>query len=143
MAIIHGTQGTVLKRGTVASSSVVNQLRSFGPFGVGGALRDVTTLSDTVHKHKKNIPDLPEIACSLYYDPQDQTHINIMSDATQTLPVNYVLLLEQGNSPGEIIDLGLCWVLNAQLENMEVDGDVVMSFSLKPQAFPIGLFDAV
>jgi hypothetical protein len=139
MAIIHGTQGTVLKR----AGSTVNQLRSIGPVGVGGALRDVTTLSDTVHKHKKNIPDLPEIAVSVYWDPQDSIHIGIMADATLTGPVPYQLLLEQGNSPGEIVDLGSCWVLNAQIENMEVDGDQVMTFSLKPQAFPIGLFDAV
>jgi hypothetical protein len=139
MAIIHGTQGTVLRRGT----TTIQQLRSIGPVGVGGALRDVTTLSDSVHKHKKNIPDLPEIAVSLYYDPQDATHILIFQDSTATLPVQYTLLLEQGNSPGEIIDLGLCWVLNAQIDNMEVDADVVFSFSLKPQAFPVGLFDQV
>jgi hypothetical protein len=139
MAIIHGTQGTVLRRGT----TTINQLRSIGPVGTGGALRDVTTLSDTVHKHKKNIPDLPEIAVTLYYDPQDQTHINIFQDSTLTTPVQYTLLLEQGNSPNEIVDLGLCWVLNVQLDNMEVDQDVVMSFSLKPQAFPIGLYDII
>lgn len=139
MAIIHGTQGTVLRRGT----TTVNQLRSIGPVGVGGTLRDVTVLSDTVHKHKKNIPDLPEIAVSVYYDPQDQTHINIFNDSTLTTPVQFTLLLEQGNSPGEIVDLGLCWVLDAKLENMEVDGDIVFSFTLKPQAFPIGLYDVV
>jgi len=139
MAVIHGTQGTVLRRGT----TTINQLRSIGPVGVGGALRDVTTLSDIVHKHKKNIPDLPEIQVTLYYDPQDAIHILIFQDATATLPVQYTLLLEQGNSPGEIIDLGLCWVLNAQLDNIEIDGDVVLSFTLKPQAFPIGLYDVV
>lgn len=139
MAIIHGTQGTTLKR----NGQTVNNLRSFGPFGVGGTLRDTTVLSDTVHKHKKNIPDLPEIACSVYYDPQDPVHIGILSDSTATGPVPYQLLIEQGNSPGEIIDLGNCWVLAAQIENMEVDQDIVLSFSLKPQAFPIGLYDAV
>lgn len=139
MAIIHGTMGTVLRRGT----QTVNQMRSFGPFGVGGTLRDVTTLSDTVHKQKKNIPDLPEIAVSIYYDGQDPVHILIWQDSTSTSPVQYTLLLEQGNSPNEVVDLGQCWVLNAQLENMEVDGDIVMTFSLKPQAFPIGLYDAV
>ena len=139
MAIIHGTQGTTLKR----NGQTINQMRSFGPFGVGGTLRDVTTLSDVVHKHKKNIPDLPEISVSVYYDPQDPVHLGIWADSTATGPVPYQLLLEQGNSPGEIIDLGNCWVLNAQLENMEVDGDEVFTFSLKPQALPIGLFDAV
>jgi len=139
MAIIHGTQGTVLQR----AGQTVNQMRSFGPFGVGGTLRDVTTLSDSVHKHKKNIPDLPEIAVSVYYDPQDAVHIGIFYDSTLTTPVAYTVQLESGDSPGEIIDLGNCWVLNAQLENMEVDGDIVLTFSLKPQAFPIGLYDAV
>lgn len=139
MAIIHGTQGTSLKR----NGQTVNQMRSFGPFGIGGTLRDVTTLSDTVHKHKKNIPDLPEIAVTVFYDPQDPIHIGIWADAAGTGPVPYQLFIEQGNSPGEIVDLGNCWVLNAQLENMEVDGDIVFSFSLKPQAFPIGLYDAV
>ena len=139
MAIIHGTQGTTLKR----NGQTVNQMTSFGPFGVGGTLRDVTTLSDTVHKHKKNIPDLPEIAVSVFYDPQDAVHLGIWADSTATGPIPYSLLLEEGDSPGEVVDLGVCWVLNAQLENMEVDGDIVFSFSLKPQAFPIGLFDAV
>lgn len=139
MAIIHGTQGATLRR----NGANVNQLRSIGPVGVGGALRDVTVLSDLVHKHKKNIPDLPEISVSVYYDPQDSVHIGIMADSTLTGPVPYQMSIEQGNSPGEIIDLGNCWVLNAQLENMEVDNDVVLTFSLKPQAFPIGLFDAV
>ena len=81
MAIIHGTQGTVLQR----VGQTVNQMRSFGPFGVGGTLRDVTTLSDSVHKHKKNIPDLPEIACSVYYDPQDSVHIAIMGQPSDAL----------------------------------------------------------
>lgn len=139
MAVIHGTQGTSLKR----NGQTVNQLRSIGPVGTGGELRDVTTLSDLVHKHKKNIPDLPEIACSVFYDPQDPVHIGIFSDSTATGPIPYQLVLEQGNSPGELIDLGNCWVLAAQLEAMEVDGDIVFNFSLKPQAFPIGLFDAV
>ena len=142
MAIIHGTQGTVLRRGTLAAGNI-NQVRSIGPVGVGGTLRDVTTLTDSVHKQKKNIPDLPEISVSVYYDPQDPVHILIFQDSTATSPVQYTLLLEQGNSPGEIVDLGLCWVLNAQLDNMEVDGDVVFSFTLKPQAFPIGLYDQV
>lgn len=139
MAIIHGTQGTVLKR----NNQTVNQMRSIGPLGVGGTLRDVTTLSDSVHRHKKNIPDLPEIAVSIYFDGQDAVHIGIFQDSTLTSPVPYSILLEQGNSPNEIVDLGNCWVLNAQLENMEVDGDIVMSFSLKPQAFPVGLYDQV
>jgi len=139
MAIIHGTQGTVLKR---AGSTVAN-MRSFGPFGVGGSLRDVTTLSDLVHKHKKNIPDLPEINVAVYYDPQDPIHIGLLQDSTLTGPVPFTVLLEQGNSPGEVVDLGACYVLNAQLENMEVDGDMVLTFTIKPQQFPVGLFDAV
>jgi hypothetical protein len=139
MTVIHGTQGSALRR----NGTTVSQVRSIGPVGTGGELRDVTTLSDLVHKHKKNIPDLPEISVSLYYDPQDSVHIGIFADSTLATPVPYQLVLEDGDSPGEIIDLGLCWVLGAQLESLEVDNDIVFSFTLKPQALPIGLYDAV
>jgi hypothetical protein len=53
----------------------------------------------------------------------------------------YQINIEQGDSPAENIDLGICWVFGHEWGPFEVDGDVVMKFNLKPQQFPVGLYD--
>lgn len=133
MAIIHDTMGTVLKRGATSAAVTVPGLFEIGPVGLGRALRDVTTLSDTVHKHKLNIPDIPEIACKVYYDPQDTTQLQVLSDAYTGGLVTWQIFLEQGNSPGEGI-LFTAYVVNPQIESLGIDSDMVLSFTLKPQS---------
>jgi hypothetical protein len=132
MAIIHDTQGTVLKLGATSAAVTVTGVTEIGPIGLGRALRDVTTLSDTVHKHKLNIPDVPEISVKLYYDPQDTTHAQIMQHAYQGNQPSWQIFLEQGNSPGESL-LFTSYVINPQIESMGIDQDIMMSFTLKPQ----------
>lgn len=129
--------GTTLFRNGVAVSGV----RSIGVIGPGRALRDVTTLSDANHKHKKNIPDYPEIVCELFYDPDDTMHLRIMKDDADAVTVPWQIGLEEGNSPNEMIEISSAYVVNAQIESIEIDGDLVMSFALKPQAAPSGLWD--
>lgn len=135
MAIIHDTMGTVLKRGAGSGAGAVTVpgVHEIGPVGLGRALRDVTTLADTVHKHKLNIPDVPEIAVKCYYDPQDTTQAQVLSDAYTGSLQTWQILLEQGNSPGES-ETFTAYVVNPQIESMGIDGDLVLSFSLKPQS---------
>jgi len=139
MAEVQDTQGTQLRR----NGTVVAKVRSIGPVGIGRALRDVTTLSDTVHVHKKNMADIPEIAVELFYDPEEAMHQQIIQDDALGAVLPWQILLEQGNSPGEFIEFSACYVINAEIQNMEVDGDMVLSFSLKPQALPVGLYEGV
>jgi hypothetical protein len=40
-----------------------------------------------------------------------------------------------------VIEFSSCYVHSAEVQSIEVDGDLVLSFSLKPQALPVGLFD--
>jgi hypothetical protein len=134
---VNDAQGTQLRRAGVA----ITQVRSISTVGVGRALRDVTTLSDTVHKHKKNIPDLPDIQVELLFDPEDSGHANILQDDALGSLQPWQIYLEQGNSPGEVIEYSSCYVHSAEISGLEVDGDMVLSFSLKPQVMPVGLFD--
>ena len=134
---VNDAQGTQLRRAGVA----VSHVKSISAIGVGRALRDVTTLSDTVHVHKKNIPDMPDIQVEVWYDPEDSTHLNIMADDKLGSLQPWQIYLEQGNSPGEVIEYPSCYVHSAELSGMEVDGDLTLTFSLKPQALPVGLFD--
>jgi hypothetical protein len=134
---VNDAQGTQLRRAGVAISHV----QSISAVGVGRALRDVTTLSDTVHKHKKNIPDLPDIQVELLFDPEDSSHANILQDDALGSLQPWQIYLEQGNSPGEVIEYSSCYVHSAELSGIEVDGDLKLTFSLKPQVLPVGLFD--
>lgn len=139
MAEVQDTQGTQLRR----NGTVVPKVRSIGPVGIGRGLRDVTTLSDTTHVHKKNLADIPEIAVELFYDPEEAIHQVIMQDDALATLLPWQIYAEQGNSPGEVWEFSSCYVVNAEIQNMEVDGDMVLSFSLKPQALPVGLFEGV
>jgi hypothetical protein len=134
---VNDAQGTQLRR----AGTAVSHVRSISAIGVGRALRDVTTLSDTVHVHKKNIPDIPDIQVECYFDPEDSTHANILADDKLGSLQPWQIYLEQGNSPGEVIEFSSCYVHSAEVQSIEVDGDLVLSFSLKPQALPVGLFD--
>lgn len=134
---VNDAQGTQLRR----AGTAVSHVRSISAVGVGRALRDVTTLSDTVHVHKKNIPDLPDIQVEVLFDPEDSTHANILQDDALGSLNPWQIFLEQGDSPGEVIEFSSCYVHSAELSGIEVDGDLVLSFSLKPQALPVGLFD--
>lgn len=133
---VNDAQGTRLLRAGVA----ISQVRSISAIGVGRVLRDVTTLSDSVHVHKKNIPDIPDIQVELYFDPEDSGHANILQDDALGSLQPWQIYLEQGNSPGEVIEFSSCYVHSAEIQQIEVDGDLVLSFSLKPQALPVGLF---
>jgi hypothetical protein len=133
MAIIHDTMGTVLKRGAGGAGVTVPGVFEIGPVGLGRALRDVTTLSDTVHKHKLNIPDVPEINVKCYYDPQDTTQAQINYDGYWGVLSTWQILLEQGNSPGES-ETFTAYVVNPQVESIGIDSDLVLSFTLKPQS---------
>lgn len=137
MADVTDTQGTRLRR----NGTVIPAVFEIGPIGVGRTLRDVTALSDSIHKHKMNIPDHVEIACKLWYDPQEALHRVIISDHASAALSAWQIDLEQGNSPEENITWATAYVSDAQLESMSVDGDMVLSFNLKPQALPVGLFD--
>jgi hypothetical protein len=134
---VNDAQGASIRR----AGTAVSHVRSISAMGVGRALRDVTTLSDTVHVHKKNIPDIPDIQVECYFDPEDSTHANILQDDKLGSLQPWQIYLEQGNSPGEVIEFSSCYVHSAEVQSIEVDGDLVLSFSLKPQALPVGLFD--
>jgi hypothetical protein len=134
---VNDAQGASIRR----AGTAVSHVRSISAIGVGRALRDVTTLSDTVHVHKKNIPDIPDIQVECYFDPEDSTHANILQDDKLGSLQPWQIYLEQGNSPGEVIEFSSCYVHSAEVQSIEVDGDLVLSFSLKPQALPVGLFD--
>lgn len=134
---VTDAMGSSLRRNGV----VVNGVKSIGTVGPGRALRDVTTLADTVHKHKKNIPDLPEIEVELFYDPDDTMHQRIWRDDADAVTVPWQIFIEQGNSPLENWEFPSCYVINATIGPMEIDGDITMTFSLKPQAMPVGVGD--
>ena len=137
MAEVQDAQGTKLFRNGVE----VPKVRSIAPVGVGRVLRDVTTLSDTVHVHKKNIPDIPDIAVECYWDPEDSTHANILQDDALGSLNAWQIGFEQGNSPGERIEYTSCYVHSAEITGTEVDGDLILGFSIKPQVLPSGLFN--
>jgi len=117
---------------TAGSGTVIDKVFEIGPLGLGRALRDVTTLSDTVHKHKLNIPDVPEVAVKVYYDPADTTHNQIIQDGIAGSLLYWAVNLEEGNSPAES-NVFLAYVVNPQIDSFGVDQDLVLSFSLKPQ----------
>jgi len=133
---VNDAQGTQLRR----AGTVINHVRSISAIGVGRSLRDVTTLQDTVHVHKKNIPDIVDIQVEVYFDPEDSGHANILNDDALGSLQPWQIFLEQGNSPGEVIEFSSCYVHSAEVQSIEVDGDLVLSFSLKPQTLPVGLF---
>jgi hypothetical protein len=138
MSVPTDTQGTQLLRNGVPITNV----RSIGVMGLGRTLRDVTALGDLIHQHKMNIPDIPEITVEVWWDGQEATH-NLMAldEANGTSTNTYTINIEQGDSPAESVNLGACWVFGHEWGPFEVDGDVVMKFNLKPQAFPVGLYD--
>jgi hypothetical protein len=118
---------------TAGTGTTIAQVFEMGPLGLGRELRDVTTLSDTVHKHKLNIPDLPEVAVKVYFDPADTTHLQIMQDAVAGSLLYWGINLEEGNSPAESY-VFQAYVVNPQIDSFGVDQDLVLSFSLKPQS---------
>jgi hypothetical protein len=134
---VTDTQGTVLRRNGVAIASV----RSIGEIGIGRALRDVTALSDSVHKHKLNIPDIPEIPIEIFYDPDLGIHNQLGQDEINGTQATWIVDIEQGASPESHIELGACWLFSSATGPYEVDGDIVLKVTLKPQSVPVGLFD--
>lgn len=134
---VTDTQGTVLRRNGVAISGV----KSIAPLGVGRALRDVTALNDSVHKHKLNIPDLPEVAVEVFYDPDIPMHNQPAQDEINGTLASWIVDVEQGTSPEQHIELGTCYVFGSEIGPFEVDGDIILKFTLKPQVMPLGLFD--
>jgi hypothetical protein len=143
MAEVNETQYTTLVRMpnglTSAPEQTIPQVFEIGAVGLGRALRDVTTLSDTVHKHKLNIPDVPEISVKCYFDPQDTTHLQILSDGLNGGLPWWKVQLEAGDSPSEGVGFQ-AYVVNPQIDSMGVDSDLVLSFSLKPQTVPSDIF---
>lgn len=136
MTDVTDAQGSRLRRLGVN----IPNIKSIGAVGIGRATRDVTSLSDTVHKHKLNIPDVPEIAVEVWYDPQEPMHIQPMQDEYNGALVTWGIDLEQGNSPEENVTF-TAYVFGCEVGPMEVDGDLVLKFNLKPQSVPSGLFD--
>ena len=134
---VTDTQGTALRRNGV----LIPQVKSISVLGVGRALRDVTALSDSVHKHKLNIPDVPEIAVEVWYDPDQGIHNQMGQDEINGTQAIWTVDVEQGASPEQHVELGGCYVFGNELGAFEVDGDIVLKFSLKPQQVPTGLFD--
>jgi hypothetical protein len=136
MAEVNDTQFSSLVRYpgsfTSGTGTTIAQVFEIGPVGLGRELRDVTTLSDTVHKHKLNIPDVPEIAVKVYFDPQDTTHNQILADGVAGSLLYWGINLEEGNSPHESY-VFRAYVVNPQIDSFGVDQDLVLSFSLKPQ----------
>jgi hypothetical protein len=137
MPIVTDTQGTALRRNGV----LITQLKSISLVGIGRALRDVTSLSDTVHKHKLNIPDVPELACEIWYDGDTAIHNTPMQDEANGATSTWIIDLEQGTSPEQHVELGACYVFGCEIGPFEVDGDLVLKFNLKPQQLPVGLYD--
>ncbi len=134
---VTDTQGAVLRRNGV----VLAQIKSIGAFGIGRAIRDVTALSDAVHKHKLNIPDLPEIAVEVWYDPDIPGHNVPGQDEINGTLATWLVDVEQGASPEQHVELGACYCFGCEVGPFEVDGDIVLKFTLKPQQVPLGLFD--
>jgi hypothetical protein len=135
MAEVSDTQYSSLQR----YGRTIPQVFEIGPLGLGRALRDVTVLSDTVHKHHLNAPDIPEIAVKCYFDPADTDQLQVCADATAGSLVTFTVNVEEGNSPGENISF-TAYVVNPQIESIGVDSDLVLSFSLKPQSLLGDLF---
>lgn len=134
---VTDTQGTGLRRNGVNISGV----KSISVAGIGRALRDVTALQDSVHKHKLNIPDVPEIAVEVWYDPDIPLHNVPGQDEINGTLATWIIDIEQGASPEQHIELGSCYVFGSEIGAFEVDGDIVLKFNLKPQQLPLGLFD--
>jgi hypothetical protein len=143
MAEVNETQYTFLQRlpngPTSTPEQTIPQVFEIGPIGLGRPLRDVTTLSDTLHKHKLGIPDVPEVAVKCYFDPSDTTHLQVMSDAVNGALLWWRVNIEEGNSPSEGV-VFQAYVVNPQIDSMGVDSDMVLSFSLKPQSIPSDIF---
>jgi hypothetical protein len=137
MAEVNDAQGTILKYhhpgAPGGAGTTVDKVYSIGPVGLGRELRDVTSLGDTVHKHKLNIPDIPEIAVKVWYDSQDPAHLQIWMFGTTGALITWSVLMEQGSSPFEAVQF-TAYVVNPQIDEMTVDGDLTLSFSLKPQS---------
>lgn len=146
MTDVTDTQGTLLKRGgtlgVASSGTTIPKVRSIGEMGWSSGLRDVTVLSDTIHQHKLGIPDMSEIAVELYYDQQEPMHAQIFQDAVNKSLAVWQVWQEQGNSPDEQISF-TAYVINPKINPAEVDGDFVLSFSLKPQSMFGGMFDVI
>lgn len=137
MAVVVDTQGTVLRRNGV----VIPNVKSISTAGIGRSIRDVTSLADANHKHKLNIPDAPEINVEVWYDPDAPIHNQPGQDETLATLASWILDIEQGASPEQHIELGTCYVFGCEIGPFEVDSDIVLKFTLKPQQVPIGLFD--
>jgi hypothetical protein len=143
MAEVNESQFSQLRRypqGIGGAGQVIPQVFEIGPLGLGRELRDVTVLSDTVHKHKLNVPDIPEIAVKCYFDPADTVHLQIMTDGITGTVMTWGVDLEEGNSPGENVTF-TAYVVNPQIDSFGVDQDLVLSFSLKPQTLLGELFN--
>ena len=134
---VTDTQGTALRRNGV----LIAQVRSISVLGIGRALRDVTALSDSVHKHKLNIPDVPEITVEAWWDPDQGIMNQPGQDEVNGTLATWTVDIEQGASPEQHVELGACYCFGAEVGPIEVDGDYVLKFVLKPQSVPTGLFD--
>lgn len=138
MVDITDAQGSGIRRNGVN----VTKVYEIGAFGIQRALRDVTALSDIdCHKHKLNLPDIAEISIKAWYDPQDTTHLQIISDGHTGGNAVWQIDVQSGDSPAENITFE-AFVINPQIEGMAVDGDLTLSFSLKAQTVPVGLYES-
>jgi hypothetical protein len=74
------TQGTLLFRNGVEMPNV----KSMGAVGLGGNLRNTTTISDDIAKFKPNLAKVPQFTVVLWYDPQQPLHQDPMREAYAT-----------------------------------------------------------
>lgn len=135
MAEIVESQSTVLLFGNQA----VPQVFEIGPLGANKATRDVTTLSDTIHKYKAGIPDFTDLEVKCYYDPQDPVHQAITNSFINPAETTWSVNLEEGNSPNETNTFNAI-LTSCQIESFGVDSDLVLSFSIKPVTLPNSMF---
>jgi hypothetical protein len=137
MVDITDALGSGIRRNGVAVSKVYE----IGAFGITRAIRDVTALSDLdCHKHKLNLPDLPEINFKCWYDPQDSGHLAIISDSALGAQGVWQVDIQHGDSPAENIVFE-AYVMSATVEGAAVDSDFTLNVTLKPQTQLVGLFE--
>ena len=142
MSNVIDTQGTLLKRGDgtdpTETFTDIPRVQQIDTIGIGRALRQITDLSHTAaHQHKLGLPDVPEISVECLYDPDDAQHQGIFSDHANGVTRNFQIHLADA-TPTVVAFSAL--VLEPNIGAPDVDGDVPLRFSLKPQSVPTGLF---
>lgn len=130
---VYVANGTTLGRSNGDSPETfanVVQLQTIGVVGQERGLIDVTNLSSAAREWKKALKDGLELPCAAQWDPDNATHTAIRdTDVDAEVAINWRVTFP--DSPATTATFAAL-TTRAVVTNVEVDGVLMLEFTLKP-----------